>query len=117
MSAKLHSPTACTHRFSIDEFGGAISYRVRKAHEADAVFCPDPNQFLWEEIPAHDEFSRPRFILAFERERPDQHRGLSMLAAVMSEFKTASEYKNAELQAVLANALRPLPSRRWTCRR
>lgn len=88
----------------IDEFGGAVAYQVRKAHEADAIFGPDPNQFVWEEIPAYDETGRPRFILAFERERADQHRGVSILAAAMPEFKIASDYKSAELQAALANA-------------
>ncbi len=89
----------------IDEFGGAVSYQVRKAHEADAVFGFSPDQYQWEEIPAYDETGRPRFILAFERERADQHRGVSLLAAAMPEFKVASDYKAAELQAALANAM------------
>ncbi|MQV12212.1 phage portal protein [Sinorhizobium meliloti] len=89
----------------IDEFGGAVAYQVRKAHEADAMFGFNPAQFDWEEIPAVDEYGRPRFILAFERERADQHRGISLLAAAMPKFKVASDYESAELQAALANAI------------
>ncbi|MBB4102388.1 phage portal protein [Allorhizobium borbori] len=89
----------------IDEYGGAVAYQVRKSHESDGVFGYDPKQYEWEEIPAYDEFGRPRFMLEFERERAEQHRGLSLLAAVMPKFKVASEYESAELQAALANAI------------
>ena len=89
----------------IDEYGGAIGYSVRKAHEQDAMFGFDPKMYEWENIPAFDEYGRPRFILAFEKERPGQHRGISLMSAVMAKFKVASEYESAELQAALANAV------------
>lgn len=89
----------------IDEYGGALAYQVRRAHEADGVFGFNPGMYEWDEIPAYDDFGRPRFILAFEKERPDQHRGVPLLSTVMSKFKLASEYETAEAQAALANAL------------
>lgn len=89
----------------IDEYGGAVAYQVRKAHEADAVFGFKAELYEWEEIPAVDEYGRPRFLLAFERERAEQHRGVSLLAAAMPKFKVASDYESAELQAALANAI------------
>lgn len=89
----------------LDEFGGAIGYQVRKAHEADAIFGFTPALYEWEDIPAVDEYGRPRFILAFERERADQHRGVSLLSAATPKFKVASDYESAELQAALANAI------------
>lgn len=89
----------------IDDYGAPTAYQVRRAHEADAVFAYSPKVYEWDTIPAYDENGRPRFVLAFEQERADQHRGLSALSAMMGQFKVLSEYKSAELQAALANAV------------
>lgn len=88
----------------IDEWGGPVGYHVQKSHPADAMFGYS-NVMEWEYIPARTDWGRPRFIHAFEKERPDQHRGISALAAVMGQFKILSDYKQAEMQAALTNAI------------
>jgi len=74
----------------IDEFGAAVGYHVQKAHPADAFFGSTA-PYEWEYIEARTSWGRPRFIHAFEKERPDQHRGVSVMAAMMSQFKLLSE--------------------------
>jgi len=88
----------------IDSFGAPQGYHIQKAHPSDAFFG-STRPYEWEYVPARTDWGRLRFIHAFEKERPDQHRGLSAMAAMMSQFKLLSEYKGAELQAALTNAI------------
>ncbi|WP_083213579.1 MULTISPECIES: phage portal protein [unclassified Ensifer] len=90
----------------IDEFGAPQRYHVQKVHPADVgTFAAIEGAYEWEAIDALTEWGRPSFIHVFERERPDQHRGLSMLAAMMPFYKDASDYRGAEVKAALANAI------------
>lgn len=88
----------------IDRYGGPVGYHVQKAHPADGIFS-HVGQMEWEYIPAQTEWGRPRALHMFERLRADQHRGVSPLAVVAPHFKALHDYKGAELQAALTNAL------------
>lgn len=88
----------------IDQYGAPVAIHVQKAHPADAAFG-FVNNWEWERIPIETEWGRRRVLHIFDRERADQHRGLTSLSAVMAEFKTLHDYKRAELDAAIANAL------------
>lgn len=88
----------------IDEWGGPVGYHIQKAHPADGLFSY-VGQNEWDYVPAFTEWGRPRCLHMYEKLRADQHRGVSPLAVVAEHFKTLHDYKGAELQAALTNAL------------
>lgn len=88
----------------IDEWGAPVGYHIQKAHPADAIFGYS-NQFEWDYVPAVNEWGRPRALHMFEKLRADQHRGVSPLAVVAPHFKHMHDYKGAELQAALTDAI------------
>jgi lambda family phage portal protein len=88
----------------IDRYGTPVAVHIQKAHPADAAFG-FVNNWEWERIPVETEWGRRLILHIFDRERADQHRGLTSLSAVMAEFKVFHNYKRAELDAAVANAL------------
>ncbi len=88
----------------IDQYGGPVAIHVQKSHPADAAFG-FVNNWEWERIPVETEWGRRLVLHMFDKEKADQHRGLTALSAVMAEFKTLNKYKMAELDAAVANAL------------
>ena len=89
----------------IDEWGAPVGYHVQRAHPADGIFGASAKQYQWDYIPAFTEWGRPRALHMFEKLRADQHRGVSPLAVVAPHFKHMSDYRGAELQAALTDAI------------
>ena len=88
----------------IDQYGGPVAIHVQKAHPADAQFG-FVNNWEWERIPVETEWGRRQVLHIFDKDKADQHRGLTALSAVMGDFKVLHDYKKAELDAAIANAL------------
>src|SRR5690606_14723655 len=75
ISNPWHGPDVTDLRkgVKIDEWGGPVGYHIQKTHPADMMYGY-ANNMEWDYVPARTEWGRPRFIHAFEKERPDQHR-------------------------------------------
>jgi lambda family phage portal protein len=81
-----------------------IALHIQDQHPGDD-FMLAGGPPTWTRVPLFTPWGRRQAIHVFETKRIGQHRGIAMLAPFMSEFKTLSDYKQAELQATLNNAL------------
>lgn len=87
-----------------DEYGAPVAYHFSKRHPGDR-FADGYGLQEWERIPRRTAFGRLRVLHVFDPERPEQSRGVPLLAAVLPEFKQAGRYAKAELDAMVANSL------------
>ncbi len=95
----------------VDEFGAPVAYHIG-THPGDAM-----NSWTWmqpaaatnfarfERIEKRNAAGRLQIIHNFDQKRPSQHRGVSLLAPVMSAILMRSRYQRAELQAAVVNAV------------
>jgi lambda family phage portal protein len=81
----------------LDHKGVPIAYHVRKAHQND--FFSTLDSVIWERIPREDDDGFLRVIHHFERQRAEQHRGVSIFAPILGRLKLLSRYYGVELQA------------------
>jgi lambda family phage portal protein len=86
----------------VDSDGAAVAYYVCNSY---------PNSYLtgvikkWERIEAYGaETGNPNIIHIMEAERPDQYRGVPMLASVIETLKQISRLTEAELMAAVIQA-------------
>lgn len=56
-------------------------------------------------VPAYDKNDNPNVIHLYVNDRPDQHRGISMLAPIILDMKQADRVKDAHLMKALINAM------------
>ncbi len=86
---------------TVGMYGDPVTYHFNKYH-------PGGNSYLneWVSVPAFGkESGRPNVIHLAERTRPNQRRGVPILAPVMESLKVLSEYTTAELEAALISGL------------
>lgn len=86
-----------------DKYGAAMAYHVRKGHPAD--WQTAMNAYTWERIERETPWGRRQMLHVFERERPDQLRGISPLAPIVERLKMVDKYDKVELQAAVMNAI------------
>ena len=80
------------------EVGGrdqALAYWIADGNPDDPARYPD---VTWRRIRKYRE-GRPNVLHLFRREQADQHRGVPVLATVLSTFRMLSKYLEAELTA------------------
>jgi len=87
----------------LDEDGAAVAYWLRKGHPRD-IGVSALEGWEWERVPRATPWGRPMVIHDFDRQRADQHRGLSAFAPVLKNMKMLDRYQAAELAAALLNA-------------
>lgn len=87
----------------LDEFGRPQSINIRSAHPSDLAIG-DYTAVEWEQFPFREAWGRPRAIQMFDRNRVDQHRGVSRLVASLKRFKVLQAYTEAELKTAALNA-------------
>jgi lambda family phage portal protein len=86
---------------SVGEHGEPTSYHFNKYHPGGLAMRNE-----WVEVPAYGkESGRLNVIHLAERIRPDQRRGVPILAPVMESLKILQEYTTAELEAALVSGL------------
>lgn len=73
----------------------ALAYWIADGNPDDPVRYPDVS---WRRIRKYRE-GRPNVLHLFRREQADQHRGVPVLATVLSTFRMLSKYLEAELTA------------------
>jgi lambda family phage portal protein len=92
-----HMPDNKTMRGGVEtnEFGKPIAYHVMWVHPGDLY-----PEFKWERIPILGEYSGlKRIFHLFETKRPGQHRGIPILAPILSLLKVLEKYTESELTA------------------
>jgi len=86
----------------VDEYGVAIAYYIRRAHQGDWFSAAKSVQ--WDRIPRETEWGRPIIVHHFDHDRASQHRGIGFLTPVLQRFKMLIKYDSTELDAAIINA-------------
>ncbi|WP_417491865.1 phage portal protein [Maricaulis sp.] len=87
----------------LDAEGRPVAVHIRRAHPGDV------NGFgfqaaEWDRIEMRESWGRPRVIHLVDRDRVDQHRGVSRLVAGLKRMKVLQSYAEAELKTAALNA-------------
>jgi len=88
----------------IDEYGAAVAYHFRRAHQGD--YFAAAKSATWDRVERETEWGRPIVVHDFDAERAGQHRGgAGIFAPVLQRLKMLAKYDGAELDAALINAI------------
>ena len=88
----------------IDNYGAAVAYQIRKAHQGDWFAAAD--SVTWVRVPRETPYGRPLVVHHFVADRAGQHRGgAGIFTPVMQRLKMLIKYDNAELDAAIVNAI------------
>lgn len=88
----------------IDEYGAAIAYHIREAHQGD--WYDAAKSFTWERVDRETSWGRPIVVHYFEHERSGQHRGgAGIFTPVLSRLKMLAKYDSVELESAVLNAV------------
>lgn len=87
----------------ISLYGEPVAYHIRKTHPGDSYLIGGSADF--ERVPARTSFGRRRVLHLYEKLRPGQSRGKSILTSVMGAFKMLDHYQRTEMQTVVANSM------------
>lgn len=88
----------------VDEYGAAIAYHIRRAHQGDWFSAGD--SVRWDRVPRETEWGRPIIVHDFDHDRASQHRGgAGILAPVLQRLKMLIKYDGVELDAAIVNAI------------
>lgn len=89
----------------VDTDGEPVRYHFRKDHPGDAYLSRlgNPNEFT--SVRAYDDAGMPLCLHHYVRRRPDQKRGISILAPVMEQFRQLGRYTEAELTAAVVSGM------------
>lgn len=90
-----------------DQYSMPVGAYIRKTHPGDyGVIQEQAGDYgKWEYIPRKTPWGRKRWLHGFDPDRPGQSRGKPLLSPVLSQFKQADRYTNAEIAAAVANAM------------
>lgn len=89
-----------------DDDGEPGRYHFLKAHPGDIFLREKPLAAReYTSVPAYDDRGVPLCLHHFVRRRPDQKRGISILAPVMEQFKQLGRYTEAELTAAVVSGM------------
>ncbi len=81
----------------LDRHGVPIAYHIRKAHQNDYFASLD--SVVWERVEREDDDGFLRVVHHFDRQRAEQHRGVSVFAPILGRLKMLARYYGVELQA------------------
>lgn len=88
----------------IDEYGAAVAYHLRRAHQGD--YYSAAKAVTWERIERETSWGRPIIVHDFDHDRAGQHRGgAGIFAPVVQRLKMLVKYDGAELDASILNAI------------
>jgi lambda family phage portal protein len=89
----------------VDGNGRVIAYHFCNRHPLSITKDKNTHQ-QWKRIPARGpETGRPNVLHLRAAERPEQYRGVPLLAPVIEDLKQISRYKEAELMAAVISAM------------
>jgi lambda family phage portal protein len=88
----------------VDEFGAAVAYHIRRAHQGD--YFSAAKAMTWERVERETEWGRSIVIHDFDVDRAGQHRGgAGILTPVLQRLKMLIKYDGTELDAAIINAI------------
>jgi len=88
----------------VDEYGAAVAYHIRRAHQGDWFSAAD--SLHWDRIERETAWGRPIVVHDFDHDRAGQHRGgAGVLAPVLQRLKMLAKYDATELDAAILNAV------------
>lgn len=88
----------------INEYGEPIQYAFRKSHPNEVGTWYSPRDgFEW--VDARTSFGRRKVVHLYEKLRPGQSRGRSILASVMAGLRMLDHYQRIELQTAVVNSM------------
>lgn len=86
----------------VNGWGEVVAYHIAKHHPSD----PGLKQNSWSRIPKFgSKTGRQNILHLMETERPEQRRGVPILAPVIESLKQLSRYTDAELMAAVISAM------------
>ena len=85
----------------IDNNGGIVAYHVCNFYPNS--FIPTMTLRRWTRIPAYGSTGMPNILQVMYSERPEQYRGVPLLAPVLESLKQLTRYIDAELVASVIN--------------
>lgn len=89
----------------VDSYGAPVAYHVLRQHPGDLVLRPGFT-LIPERIEAWDRVHQlPRVVHVFKRERPEQVRGVGLLATIIEPLKMVTDANDAELYATVMSAM------------
>nr|WP_246347011.1 phage portal protein [Sphingomonas jinjuensis] len=89
----------------LDAFDAPVAYHILRQHPGDLQVNAAANQEP-ERIEAWDRaLDLPRVVHVYKKERPEQVRGVGMLATVLEPLKMVSDLSDAELFAAVMSAM------------
>jgi len=88
----------------INGYGEPQAYWIRKTHPAD-VGGYGTARADFERVPARTAFGRRKVVHLFEKLRPGQSRGRSIMTSVMGSFRMLDHYQRIELQTAVVNSM------------
>lgn len=83
-----------------DALGAPINYHFSKYHPGDYTSNSE-----WKAIPAFGTSGRKNILHVYEKLRPGQRRGISILAPIIEPLKQFTDYTHAELTAAVVSGL------------
>jgi lambda family phage portal protein len=88
----------------VDEYGAAIAYHIRRAHQGD--WFSAEKSLTWERIERETSWGRPNIVHDFDHDRAGQHRGgAGIFTPVVQRLKMLIKYDGTELDAAIVNAI------------
>ena len=87
----------------IDNYGAAVGYHIREAHQGD--WYNAAKSLTWTYVPREQPWGRPILIHDFDKDRADQHRGVSILSPILERLRMLVKYDSTELDAAIINAI------------
>ena len=88
----------------VSRYGEPIAYWIRRNHPGD-IFSMFSSEERYERVPARTRFGRKRVIHLYDKKRPGQSRGTSILANVMAGFRMLDHYQRIEMQTAVINSM------------
>lgn len=95
---ELKNGNDCISGVEINDRGAVVAYHV--ANRYPYFFYPSSQALKWTRVEAFGKLTgRPNILHLMESERPEQRRGVPILAPVIESLKQLDRYKNSELTA------------------
>jgi len=105
---RLATPTGRTGSVrggvEIDSMGRPVKYYIRKAHPGNTTIGNGTASRQFAEVEAFNSQGRRNVFHLFDRERPEQNRGVPLFSSVLSLFHDLSNYVESELVSARVGA-------------
>ena len=88
----------------LDRHGAPVAYHIQAQHPGDGLLG-GREAWKWRRVTRYKSWGRLQVMHLFDRERPDQNRGVGMLVSILQELTTTKRFKKLVLQNMSVNAM------------